>query len=89
MSKFTTAGAVTTHDTTDQSIDTKFGTPLDGIYIGVAGDVNLTLSKTGQSAVLFKNMLAGTIYPLSAKYIMSTNTTATNIVALDTGSKYD
>ena len=89
MANFNTGSAVTPHDTTDQSIDTRFGTPLDGIYIGVAGDVNLTLSKTGQSAVLFKNMLAGTIYPLSAKYIMSTSTTATDIVALDTGSQYD
>tara|TARA_R100000152_G_C6691912_1_gene123319 strand:+ start:200 stop:463 length:264 start_codon:yes stop_codon:yes gene_type:complete len=86
--KYTKAGTVTTHDTNDQSIDTKYGTPIDAIYVGVGGNVNLKLSKD-TTAVLFKNMIAGTIYPLSAKNILSTSTTATDIVALDTGSKYD
>ena len=86
--KYTKAGAVTAHDTNDQSIDTRYGTPIDAIYVGVGGNVNLKLSKD-TTAVLFKNMIAGTIYPLSAKNILSTSTTATDIVALDTGSKYD
>ena len=89
MAKYTKAAAITAHNTTDRSIDTKYGTPIDAIYIGVGGDVNLTLSAPGESAVLFKNMLAGTIYPLSAKYVMATSTTASSIVTLDTGSKYD
>ena len=86
---YTMAAAVTAHDTNDQSIDTKYGTAIDAVYVGVAGNVNLRLSAPGQGTVLFKNMIAGTIYPLSAKNILSTSTTATDIVALDTGSKYD
>ena len=86
--KYTQAGAVTAHDTTDQKIDTKYGTAIDAIYIGVGGHVNLRLS-SDTTAVLFKNMIAGTIYPLSATLILSTSTTATDIVKLDTGSKYD
>lgn len=89
MSKFTKAGGVTPHDTNDQKLDTRFGTSLDAIFVGVGGDVNLTLSGNGESAVLFKNMISGTIYELSPKFIMSTSTTATDIVALDTGAKYD
>lgn len=86
--KYTKAAAVTAHDTTDQSIDTKYGTAIDAIYVGVAGNINMQLSGDS-SAVLFKNMIAGTMYPLSAKLILSTSTTATDIVKLDTGGKYD
>tara|TARA_Y100001938_G_C7914754_1_gene341392 strand:+ start:403 stop:675 length:273 start_codon:yes stop_codon:yes gene_type:complete len=89
MSKYIKAAAVTAHDSNDQSIDTRYGTPVDAIYIGVGGNVNLRLSAAGQGTVLFKNMIAGTIYPLSAKNILSTSTTATDIVALDNGSRYD
>tara|TARA_R100000664_G_C2750246_1_gene137534 strand:+ start:710 stop:976 length:267 start_codon:yes stop_codon:yes gene_type:complete len=88
MIKYTKAAAITPHNTTDRSIDTKYGTPIDAIYVGVGGDVNLQLSRDS-SAVLFKNMIAGTIYPLSATYVLATNTTATNIVTLDSGSKYE
>ena len=38
------------------------------------------------TAVLFKNMIAGTLYNISPKIIKSTGTTATNIVTLDTSS---
>ena len=89
MMSYTKAAAVTLHDTNSQSIDTRFGTPLDGIYVGVGGDVKMTLSGAGESAVTFKNMIAGTLYPLSAKVLFSTDTAATNLVALDTGSQYD
>tara|TARA_Y100001938_G_C7879231_1_gene324186 strand:- start:37 stop:318 length:282 start_codon:yes stop_codon:yes gene_type:complete len=92
MAKYTKAAAVTAHDSTDQSIDTINGTAIDAIYIGGAGNVHMQLSGDS-SAVLFKNMLAGTIYPLSAKLIKASastanETTATDIVALDTGKRY-
>ena len=74
--KYNKAGAVTPHDTTDQTIDTMY----------------LTLSQDS-APVLFKNAISGTIYPLSAKLILAssggTATTATDLVKLDTGGKYD
>ena len=37
---YTMAAAVTAHDTNDQSIDTKYGTAIDAIYVlSVGGDV--------------------------------------------------
>lgn len=87
MAKFTKAADVTLSDSEDQSIDSRFGTPLDSIYIGTGGDVKLTLS--GDSAgVVFKNMTSGTVYELSASVIWSTGTTASDIIALDTGMSY-
>ena len=88
MGRFTQAGEITLSNDTDQSIDTKYGTALDAIFVGVGGDVRMTLSEDS-SSVLFKNMIAGTIYSVSPKFIHVTNTTATDIVGLDTGSKYD
>jgi len=90
--KYNKAGAVTPHDTTDQTIDTKYGTAIDAIYVGVGGNMYLTLSQDS-APVLFKNAISGTIYPLSAKLILAssggTATTATDLVKLDTGGKYD
>lgn len=51
------------------------------IYIGVGGDVSLILTKDN-SAVLFKNVVAGSLLPLRVKQVMNTNTTATNIVGV-------
>jgi hypothetical protein len=80
--KYTTAGAITAHDSNDQDSGT-----IDAIYVGVAGDVKVTMAED-TVAVTFKNMLAGTIYPISCKVIFSTGTTATDIVKLDDSKTY-
>ena len=53
------------------------------LYIGGSGNIAIAPSQAG-SAVTFSNVGAGTILPVSLKEgrVMSTNTTATNIVAL-------
>lgn len=50
------------------------------IYIGTAGNVNVK-TKGGQT-VLFSNLNAGTILPLLVTQVLSTSTTASNIVRL-------
>ena len=51
-----------------------------GIYIGVDGDV-VVVTSSG-TALTFKGLLAGTILPVRAKRINSTNTTATDLIGL-------
>lgn len=51
------------------------------LYIGGAGDVAVTCQE-GDTAVTFVGVAAGTILPVAARLVMSTNTTATSIVAL-------
>jgi len=51
------------------------------LYIGGAGNVAV-VGKDGGSAVTFTGVAAGTVLPVQASMVMSTNTTATNIVAL-------
>lgn len=51
-----------------------------GIYVGGAG--NLAIKDDAGNAVTFTGVTAGSVYPISTDTIMSTNTTATNIVAL-------
>ena len=55
----------------------------DGIYVGGAGNIALSQSDTA-TAVTFVGVPAGTFLPIRLKNgrIMSTNTTATEIVAL-------
>jgi hypothetical protein len=67
------AAAVTTSDSTVLK--------CSGFFVGVAGNVNIT-PRDGSTAVLLKGCLAGTIYPIACDKIMSTSTTATDIVAL-------
>lgn len=50
------------------------------LYIGGAGDVAVVFADGG-SAVTLAGALAGTILPVQVTKVMSTNTTATNIVA--------
>lgn len=79
--KYTKANSITPSDGTDVTISDSRGTPNDAIFVGVAGDVNLIL--TGDSsAVLFKNMKAGTLYPLGVKCVQNTSTDATDIIVL-------
>lgn len=67
--------SVTASDTTE--------TDYAGVYVGGAGDLAVKL--WGDStAVTLVGLQAGTFIPLRVKSVMSTNTTATNIV----GFKY-
>lgn len=54
------------------------------LWIGGAGNVAVVFADagTGGSAVTLTGATAGSIIPVSAIKVMSTNTTATNIVAL-------
>lgn len=52
-----------------------------GLYVGTGGDVALV--NTQGTAVTFKNVPTGTILPVFAWKVNSTNTTASNLVALD------
>lgn len=52
-----------------------------GLYIGGAGAVVVVfLGDDSDTAVTFAGVPAGTILPIQVKKVMSTNTTATNIV---------
>lgn len=51
-----------------------------GIFVGVTGNVKVTLNDG--SIVTFTGLLGGTFYPIIAKRIWATDTTATNILAL-------
>lgn len=50
------------------------------LFVGGAGDVAVLMS--GGETVTFKAVPAGTLLPIQFTRIMSTNTTATNMVAL-------
>jgi hypothetical protein len=52
-----------------------------GFYVGVAGDVAV-IAQDDTAAVTLTGCTAGTVYPIACNKIMSTNTTATNIVAI-------
>lgn len=53
---------------------------IDAVYVGGAGDVAVV---TAQGTTLtFSGMTAGSILPVRCRQVMSTNTTATNLVGL-------
>jgi len=85
--KYTKAAAVTLHDTNTVSGFT--GSGWDAVYIGVSGNVKMTL-QGDSAAVLFKNMVQGTVYPIAAQIIQTSGegTTATDIVVLESGGTY-
>lgn len=67
-------GACTPHDTTTFTQQT-------ALFVGVGGDVAVWL--WGEAASLtFKNVPSGTFMPIQVKRVLSTGTTATNIVLL-------
>ncbi len=83
--KYTKAGAVSLHDT---NVLTGFkGAGWDALYVGVSGNVTMTL-QDDTAAVLFKNMVQGTVYPIAPQIIKSTGTAATDLVVLESGGTY-
>jgi hypothetical protein len=50
------------------------------LYVGVGG--NISLFQRDGTSVVFANVLSGTVLPVSALRVNSTNTTASSIVAL-------
>lgn len=52
-----------------------------GIYVGGAGDVSVQMSGTG-TAIVFKNVPAGTVLPYRITRVNSTSTTATDMVSV-------
>lgn len=71
-----TAEEVTPNDSTDLTILAR------GLYIGVAGNVAVKLRGNTGTTITFIGLLQGVIYPIAAQRVMSTDTTATNIIAL-------
>lgn len=54
-----------------------------GIYVGGTGDVTLVfVDEPTSAAITFRAVPVGTILPVRAYYVMSTNTTATYLVGL-------
>ena len=51
-----------------------------GLYIGTGGDVAVTMGNGG--VFTFKNVANGTFLPIQVIKVMSTNTTASDIIAL-------
>jgi hypothetical protein len=74
------AAAVTPSDTVN--IPSISGGVNDGcvLYVGIGGD--LTVMTTGQDTVTFVNIQDGTFIPVQVLRVLSTGTTALNIVAL-------
>lgn len=66
------AVAITPSDSTDFNV-------CRGIYVGGAGNVVAVVNGV---AVTFSNAQAGSVIPVRASRVNSTNTTATNLVAL-------
>lgn len=73
--EFSDAIALTKNDSTDLT-----GLSIRGLYIGGTGDVAIQTTKNGSAAVVLKAVPTGTVIHLPIAKLMSTNTTATNVV---------
>lgn len=71
----TSAVAITPHDTNDLTDITR------GLFVGTGGNVSLILADDS-TAVLFKNVPAGSVLPLRVKRVRATNTTAADMLGL-------
>lgn len=83
------AKAITPSDSTDIDFGGK-SKITRGIYVGLGGDISVEMagdplgSGKGMSdpTVLFKTVLSGTLLPISVTRVNSTNTTASELVAV-------
>jgi hypothetical protein len=67
--------AITPHDTNELAYVSR------GLFVGTGGNIALKLDNDSSSVILY-NVQNGCVLPLRAKLILSTGTTASNIVAL-------
>jgi hypothetical protein len=67
--------SVTPNDSADLSVTCR------ALFVGSAGDVSVILADDS-SSVVFKNVPAGTVMPISVKRVEATLTTATDILGL-------
>lgn len=77
------AADVTPNDSADiPSVSTQDGSGNNGcvLYIGGAGNIKVTTA--GGDTVTFTGLLAGMFLPVQVLRVWSTDTTATNIIAL-------
>lgn len=70
----------TSGTTVTKSDATVYAPPLESLYIGTAGDLTVVLPD--DTSQLFKNVQAGSFFPVSVKKVMSTGTTAADIIGL-------
>lgn len=68
------AGAVTPSDTTVLPV-------TRALYVGTGGNISVVMGDD-ENTVTFVNVPSGVIFPIQISKVLSTNTTATNIVAL-------
>lgn len=61
--------------------DSALATACRAVWVGTTGDVALKFPGNS-TAVTFKNVPSGTLLPFAASHVMSTNTTASDFVAL-------
>lgn len=67
-------------DSADVVADTAFVVPCSCIYVGTGGNVEVVM-KSGTTQI-YTSVPAGTFMPIRATMVVSTNTTASNMVAL-------
>lgn len=60
--------------------DADMATQCRSIYVGGTGNIQVTT--VGGDVAVFQNVPAGTVLPVQAKRIWATNTTATNMIAM-------
>jgi hypothetical protein len=69
------AAAITPNDNNDLTQFTRF------IYVGATGDLTVNMAGSGAS-ILFKAVPVGTVLPIRVSRVLSTGTTASQLVAL-------
>ena len=78
----TRAAAVTPIDTISQA--TKLNSAA--LYVGVGGDLSVIIAGTANptlaDAVVFKGIVTGSFTPVIVDYVLATNTSASEIIAL-------
>jgi hypothetical protein len=77
-------GGVVPDDWIPITVDTDLGDRVAGIYVGVGGDLTVWCcqAQPGQAGRLIKAAPAGAILPGRFRYVGSTGTTASSLMAL-------